>query len=91
MSPSSETHEGTAQASDTETIRAAQQALNDKGYKAGTVDGVMGPHTAAAIKSFQQAQGLQQSGKLDSSTLAALGVTQRTASTEKVSSTSSTK
>lgn len=55
-------------------VRAAQQALNDRGYDAGAVDGVFGPQTETAIRSFQQTQGLPQTGTLDSATLAALGV-----------------
>ena len=57
-------------------VRSAQQALNDQGYNAGTVDGVMGRHTEAAIRKFQSAKGLQATGKLDAATVAALGVTQ---------------
>lgn len=55
-------------------VRGAQQALNDRGYDAGAVDGVFGPQTESAIRSFQQTQGLPQTGALDPATLAALGV-----------------
>jgi hypothetical protein len=58
------------------TVRDAQRALNDKGYSAGTVDGIMGPHTEQALRQFQQAQGLDTSGSLDSQTLSALGLAQ---------------
>ena len=58
------------------TIRAAQEALNDKGYNAGAVDGLWGPHTRSAVLDFQQAQGIAQSGELDQQTLSALGVSQ---------------
>jgi peptidoglycan hydrolase-like protein with peptidoglycan-binding domain len=57
-------------------VRSAQQALNSQGYSAGTVDGIMGPHTEAAIRKFQSAKGLQATGQLDAATIAALGVTQ---------------
>ncbi|MGE5169063.1 MAG: peptidoglycan-binding domain-containing protein [Rudaea sp.] len=57
-------------------VRAAQQALNDRGYDAGAVDGVFGPQTESALRSFQQTQGLPETGTLDSATLAALGVSQ---------------
>jgi len=57
-------------------VRAAQQSLNDKGYSVGTVDGQLGPATKTALSRFQQAQGLAQTGDLDSQTLAALGVSQ---------------
>ena len=63
---------GSSMSSD--TIRQVQQQLSDKGLYTAQVDGVMGPKTHAALKEFQQKQGMQASGKLDSSTLAALGV-----------------
>ena len=56
------------------SISQLQQALNDKGYNAGPVDGVDGPKTQAALKQFQQSQGIAASGKADNQTLAALGV-----------------
>jgi hypothetical protein len=57
-------------------VRSAQRALNAQGYSAGAVDGIMGPHTQAAIRKFQSAKGLQATGQLDAATIAALGVTQ---------------
>ena len=63
---------GTRYGSD--TVRSVQQALNDQGYNAGPVDGEMGPNTRDALLSFQQAQGLRQTGEPDSRTLAALGM-----------------
>ena len=59
-----------------DTIRSVQQNLNDHGYNAGPVDGIMGPRTRAALKEFQQANGLKEDGRLDQQTLAALGVEQ---------------
>lgn len=56
------------------TVRSAQAALNDKGYNVGSVDGQWGPNTQSAVRQFQADKGLTQSGTLDSSTLAALGV-----------------
>ena len=38
-------------------ITQVQQALNDKGFDAGPVDGKAGPKTKAALKQFQQSQG----------------------------------
>jgi Putative peptidoglycan binding domain/YMGG-like Gly-zipper len=61
-------------------VRSAQQALNDKGYSVGTVDGMMGPNTESAVRQFQQLRGLPQTGTLDSATLAALGVSQQSRS-----------
>jgi len=55
-------------------VRAAQQALKDKGHDPGSVDGVMGPKTQAALKDFQKSQGIQETGRLDAETMAKLGV-----------------
>jgi peptidoglycan hydrolase-like protein with peptidoglycan-binding domain len=55
-------------------VRSVQQALNDQGYDAGSVDGRWGPATQDAVRRFQQASGLPQSGELERSTLAALGI-----------------
>jgi hypothetical protein len=56
------------------TVRSAQTALNDHGYNVG-VDGRWGPNTASAVRDFQAKNGLTETGKLDSPTLNALGVT----------------
>ncbi|HET7096250.1 MAG TPA: peptidoglycan-binding domain-containing protein [Casimicrobiaceae bacterium] len=58
----------------TSTVRAAQQALNDRGYNAGPADGQWGATTEDAVKRFQRASGLPETGDLGSSTLSALGV-----------------
>jgi peptidoglycan hydrolase-like protein with peptidoglycan-binding domain len=55
-------------------VKAAQQALMDKGYNPGPVDGKMGPKTRAALTSYQKAEGMQATGRLDSDTVAKLGV-----------------
>lgn len=65
-----------------EHVKAAQQALKEKGYDTGTIDGVMGPKTQAALKDFQKAQGLQETGRLDGETMAKLGVEGRTGQTD---------
>lgn len=57
-----------------EHVRAVQQALKDKGHDPGAIDGVMGPRTQAALKEFQGKEGLKASGRMDSETLAKLGV-----------------
>jgi len=83
--PSSETGAGTAAGDrrmsgrDTSlqggaNVRAAQQALQDKGYDVGPIDGIMGPKTQAAIRGFQQKEGIQASGQLDARTRSALNV-----------------
>jgi peptidoglycan hydrolase-like protein with peptidoglycan-binding domain len=52
----------------------AQQALAAAGYHVGEPDGRPGPSTTAALKKFQTDRHLPVSGKLDSITLAALGI-----------------
>jgi Putative peptidoglycan binding domain len=46
--------------------RAVQAALAWRGYYSGRIDGVMGPETRAAIRSFQSHQGLPVTGQIDS-------------------------
>ena len=52
----------------------AQEALKAAGYHLGEPDGKPGPATTAALKKFQGDRHLPVTGKLDSITLAALGV-----------------
>ena len=59
---------------DASTVRAAQQALNDRGYNAGPVDGQWGASTMDAVRRFQQVSGLPVTGELGRPTLNALGV-----------------
>ena len=56
------------------TVRAVQQALNDRGYNAGAADGQWGATTQEAVRRFQRASGLPETGELAPSTLSALGV-----------------
>jgi hypothetical protein len=51
-----------------------QQALADKGYYQGTVSGAWGPESGDALKRFQKDQNLNETGKLDSLSLIALGL-----------------
>jgi peptidoglycan hydrolase-like protein with peptidoglycan-binding domain len=55
-------------------VRAAQQKLNDEGYRSGTVDGKLGPVTRGAIRKYQMDKGLKVTGALDESTLTHLNV-----------------
>lgn len=55
-------------------IKEVQQALKDKGYDPGPVDGVMGSKTKDALKSFQSASNLSATGTLNSETAEKLGV-----------------
>ncbi len=45
--------------------RAVQAALAWRGYYSGRIDGVMGPETRSAIRSFQAHQGLPVTGQID--------------------------
>jgi peptidoglycan hydrolase-like protein with peptidoglycan-binding domain len=56
------------------TVRDAQQALKDKGFDPGPVDGVNGPKTREAVKSFQAKEKIEPDGKLGPKTLDSLGV-----------------
>ena len=49
-------------------VRGAQQALRDKGFDPGPVDGRMGPRTAAAVREFQSKENIIASGQLDAET-----------------------
>jgi hypothetical protein len=63
---------------DSERVRQVQQALKDKGQDPGPIDGVMGAQTKAALKNYQQAEGLKPTGRLDAETVARLGVSDAT-------------
>ena len=51
-----------------------QQALANKGYFTGEVNGVWGPESVEALKKFQEAQKLSPDGKLGALSLIALGL-----------------
>jgi lysozyme family protein len=65
-----------------DTIREVQQTLKDKGLYPGSVDGVNGTTTRAAIKKFQAQNNLTADGRLGPKTLDALGVKQAKSTTE---------
>lgn len=52
--------------------RDLQSLLNRRGFDAGTVDGVMGPRTRAAIMAYQKNVGMMADGHPDASLLARL-------------------
>jgi peptidoglycan hydrolase-like protein with peptidoglycan-binding domain len=61
-----------AQSGDREQVKAVQQALKDKGFDPGEVDGAMGPKTQAALRDYQQKEGLKATGNADAETMAKL-------------------
>lgn len=58
----------------TSNVRSVQQALKDKGFDPGPVDGIMGERTRGALRSFQTANNLQTTGSLNAETAEKLGV-----------------
>jgi len=57
-----------------EMVKRAQESLNAAGFDVGTPDGQAGTRTVAALRKFQAARELPQTGKLDAVTLTALGL-----------------
>jgi lipoprotein-anchoring transpeptidase ErfK/SrfK len=50
----------------------AQVALHRLGFSCGSIDGVRGPQTVAALQAFQRNEGLRETGELDEPTRAKL-------------------
>jgi peptidoglycan hydrolase-like protein with peptidoglycan-binding domain len=55
-----------------EVLRQAQRQLKALGFEPGSMDGTFGPQTEAALKAYQQAYRLPQTGRLDEVTLRSL-------------------
>ena len=51
-----------------------QRALNNRKFLVGKPDGILGPKTIAALKRFQQSEGLVKSGEINRITAERLGV-----------------
>lgn len=56
------------------TVKNVQQALKDKGFDPGPVDGVNGHGTRSALKKYQTQQHLTADGRIGPKTLDSLGV-----------------
>jgi hypothetical protein len=65
-----------------DSVRHAQQALKDKGYDPGPVDGREGPKTREALRQYQQKENLNENGQLGPQTMDHLGVRQGGSGTE---------
>ena len=55
-------------------VRQVQEALKSQGHDPGPVDGVMGPQTQEALRAYQRAQNLTETGQVDPQTSEKLGV-----------------
>ncbi len=64
----------TQQTPSPERYREIQQALADKGYYKGEVNGSWGADSASALQRFQKERNLTETGKLDSLSLIGLGL-----------------
>ncbi len=67
----------------TKDNREVQEALKAKGNDPGAIDGRMGPKTRAALKAFQETNGLKATGQLDNQTAEKLGIGKMGTSTGK--------
>jgi hypothetical protein len=59
---------------DGSTVAAVQRRLTRAGYYRGMVDGVIGPGTRSAIRSYERAHGLRVDGQIDRRLLATMGL-----------------
>lgn len=57
-------------------VMAMQQALKDKGFDPGPIDGALGPLTTSAVKAYQRAENLTVTGRMDHELATNLGVRQ---------------
>ena len=55
-----------------EVLQQAQRQLKALGFDPGSTDGTFGPQTEAALRAYQQAYRLPQTGRLDEATLHSL-------------------
>lgn len=68
------------QGSQGETVKQIQTRLKQWGYYSGAADGIYGSATVAAVKKFQQKNGLAADGIAGAKTLAAIGIAQKASS-----------
>ena len=74
---------------DRATIRTIQEKLKRWGYYTGSVDGIYGSQTVAAVKYFQRKNGLTADGIVGTQTAKALGITLSSSGSSSSSSTGS--
>ena len=61
-------------------VRRVQETLANRGFKAGPADGRMHAATQQALRQFQKSENLEDTGRLNDRTLAALGIEPESAS-----------
>ena len=69
---SSPSVQATPPASYSEMVSSVQARLNENGYNAGAVDGIVGPQTTAAVRRYQSDNGLSVDGVVDEALYARL-------------------
>ena len=74
QSPASRRSSPTGPSYSRDQVAEIQSLLNELGYDAGTVDGVLGINTRAAIAAYQRDNGYAATGRIDDSLLPALRV-----------------
>ena len=55
-------------------VEAVQEALTERGFEPGEIDGAMGSRTRRALRDFQRSVGLPPTGEIDAATITALGL-----------------
>lgn len=70
--PAATSFAGASTALTKDVVREMQSNLSAMGYDVGTPDGVAGKKTVAAVRQFQQANGLQATGTLNPATIQAI-------------------
>jgi hypothetical protein len=58
-------------------VRSLQRVLAAEGYRPGPVDGLMGRRTRIALENYQEEHGLAVTGRINDSTLIAMGLQQK--------------
>src|SRR5512142_1175935 len=61
---SSMSRKSTSHAAGQSNVKQVQEALKDKGFDPGPIDGVMGQKTREALRSFQQSKNIKVTGRL---------------------------
>jgi localization factor PodJL len=69
----SDTFDPGAPITNIKVVKGVQMALRQLGFDIGTPDGMTGPKTAEAIKSFERSTGMSESGEINPRLLAVLG------------------